>query len=107
MPFYKKYSPTDTFYKFINPEHMHKFWNELLKRISKIDKKFQFSQEFMDLVEAIFLKKLLTFDEILAYPWLKSSDVIPNGELKAALEENEKTKDEKILAKKKQEQANE
>jgi hypothetical protein len=62
MPFYKKYSPTDTFYKFINPEHMHKFWNELHKRISKIDKKFQFSQEFMDLVEAIFLKKLLTFD---------------------------------------------
>ena len=26
MPFYKKYSNTDAFFKFISPEQIHKFW---------------------------------------------------------------------------------
>jgi hypothetical protein len=61
MPFYKRYSSTDAFFKFISEEHIHKFWQELLKRMVKIDKKFTFSSQLKKLVEGIFLKKITTF----------------------------------------------
>ena len=50
MPFYKKTSPTDTYYKFLSPEHIHKFWQELQKKVLKMDKKFSFSPEAKDLL---------------------------------------------------------
>lgn len=45
MPFYKKYSSTDAFFKFISEEHIHKFWQELLKRMQRVDKAFKFSAD--------------------------------------------------------------
>lgn len=65
MPFYKKYSVTDEFYKFITPEHIHKFWEQMIKSMSRVDKKFKFNPSFKTLVEKIFLKKIKTFDEIM------------------------------------------
>lgn len=61
MPFYKKNSPTDTYYKFLSQEHIHKFWQEMQKKIQKTDKKFSFSPEVKDLLEGIFLKKMNKF----------------------------------------------
>ena len=71
MPFYKKYSSSDAFYKFIHPEHIHKFWQELQKRMNRIDKTFVFSPELKKLVEGIFLKKIKTFEEIQAEDWTR------------------------------------
>ena len=65
MPFYKKYSLTDEFYKFITPEHIHKFWEQLLKSMNRVDKNFKFQPLFKMLVEKIFLKKITTFEDIL------------------------------------------
>jgi hypothetical protein len=42
-PFYKKYSPTDTYFKFLSPEHIYKFWQELHKKVARSDKHFAFS----------------------------------------------------------------
>ena len=61
MPFYKKYSATDAFFKFISEEHIHKFWQELQKRMTRLDKNFKFSAELKQLTEGIFLKKIKTF----------------------------------------------
>jgi len=61
MPFYKKYSTTDAFFKFISSEHIHKFWQELQKRMARVDKKFIFSAELKKMIENIFLKKIHTF----------------------------------------------
>lgn len=61
MPFYKKNSPTDAYFKFLSQDHIHKFWQELQKKMTKLDKKFAFSSEVKDLLEAIFLKKFTKF----------------------------------------------
>jgi len=71
MPFYKKYSVTDEFYKLITQEHIHKFWEQLLKSMGRVDKKFKFSAQFKTLIEKIFLKKIKTFEEIFNEEWVK------------------------------------
>lgn len=69
MPFYKKNSATDTYYKFLTQSQIHKFWQEVQKRMSKIDKQFAFSTDIKDLIEGIFLKRITSFSEILKHPW--------------------------------------
>jgi hypothetical protein len=71
MPFYKKYSNTDAFFKFISEEHIHKFWQELQKRMMRFDKSFKFSNELKKLIEGILLKKIKKFEEIKEEPWFK------------------------------------
>ena len=50
MPFYKKYSATDEFYKFITPENIHKFWEQLQKSMYRFDKSFKFQPLFKALI---------------------------------------------------------
>lgn len=77
MPFYKKYSPTDTYFKFLTPEHIHKFWQELQKKIQKLDKKFSFSTEVRDLIEGIFLKKFTKFSDLTTHHWTRGEIYTP------------------------------
>lgn len=91
MPFYKKYSSTDAFYKFISEEHIHKFWQELIKRMQRVDKTFKFSGDLKRMVEGIFLKKITSLEELSEQEWLKG-EVYEKAELLKLLEENEKAK---------------
>jgi hypothetical protein len=105
MPFYKKDSPTDTYFKFLTADHIHKFWQELQKKMQRTDKKFAFSSEVKDLIEGVFLKKTTKLSELIAHQWTRG-EVYSNEELVRLLEENEKAKNEKINAKRKMEAAN-
>lgn len=92
MPFYKKHSPTDTYFKFLSPEHIHKFWQELQRKVQKTDKKFAFSPEVRNLIEGIFLKKLTSLSDLTAHHWTRG-EVYGPEELLRLLEENEKARD--------------
>ena len=71
MPFYKKYSSTDIFFKFIASEQPNKFWQEIQKKMIKTDKNFSFSPEVKRLLENIFLKKITSFSQIWDESWSK------------------------------------
>lgn len=86
MPFYKKNSPTDAYFKFLSQDHIGKFWQEMQKKMTKIDKKFAFSSEVKDLLEAIFLKKFTKFEEILSHQWTKGEVYTPSECLKELVE---------------------
>ncbi len=96
-PFYKKYSPTDTYFKFLSPEHIHKFWQELQKKVARSDKHFAFSSDVRDLLEAIFLRKYTTFSQIASHQWTRGDTYQP-PELLRILEENESARNEKAAA---------
>jgi hypothetical protein len=92
MPFYKKDSPTDTFFKFITAESIHKFWTNIEKRMGKVDKKFKLSSDFKNLIEDIFLKRINSFAAILESVWVREGAVCASHELNSLLSENESSK---------------
>lgn len=88
MPFYKKDSPTDTFFKFITVESIHKFWNNLEKRMGKVDKTFKLSSDFKNLIEDIFFKRVASFAAILESVWVREGEVLAEYELNSLLSQN-------------------
>ena len=65
MPFSTKDPQRDPYFKFVNQNHISKFWDLLEKSVKRKIKNFAFSKTFKLFAEDIFFGKLTNFKDCL------------------------------------------